>query len=94
MRKQLDICNLSGQLGISSDSLHEWLRQHTAASESMKHPVPAEREAAPYRLVAPDSLTLAPFANQPKLFRGRRPQFRSAIPKPDFDQIRRVSRNY
>ncbi|WFR62674.1 hypothetical protein P9222_31815 [Paenibacillus amylolyticus] len=74
MRINLDICNLSGQLGINPERLHEWLQQNgvsTTANEAEPEGRP-DRSSPPYRLAAPSSLSLAPTSGQSKLYRGRR----------------------
>ncbi|MGN7411241.1 hypothetical protein [Paenibacillus sp. SAF-068] len=74
MRINLDICNLSGQLGINPKRLHEWLQQSgisMTANEAEPEERP-DRSSPPYRLAAPSSLSLAPASGQTKLYRGRR----------------------
>ncbi|WP_440116974.1 hypothetical protein [Paenibacillus sp. QZ-Y1] len=90
MRKNLDICNLSGQLGITHERLTEWLRQSGISSKKMESGDRPDRVTSPYRLAAPTSLSLAPSSDQPKLFRGRR----STSSKPAvLRHTRRISKN-
>ncbi|WP_458463143.1 hypothetical protein [Paenibacillus sp.] len=74
MRINLDICNLSGQLGINPKRLNEWLHQRgiSAATIEAEPEVRSDRSSPPYRLAAPSSLSLAPSSGQTKLYRGRR----------------------
>ncbi|MCM3174367.1 MULTISPECIES: hypothetical protein [unclassified Paenibacillus] len=71
MRKNLDIYNLSEQIGINPERLNEWIRQMRTFS-SKTEALEAKRASSPYRLVAPPFLSLASITNQPKLKRGRR----------------------
>ncbi|WP_413405234.1 hypothetical protein [Paenibacillus amylolyticus] len=74
MRINLDICNLSGQLGINPERLNEWLHQSgiSMATPEAEREGRADRSSPPYRLAAPTSLSLAPSSSQTKLYRGRR----------------------
>lgn len=93
MRKNLDICNLSGQLGINRERLDEWLRQTGVSTKQMEtEPLP-ERSSSPYRLAAPTSLSLAPSSGQPNLFRGRRPASGNPVLPRVLRQARRISKN-
>ena len=73
MKKHLDICHLSGQLGISSKQLQEWLNGNGLATtnRSDQRERRDERVESPYRLAAPASLSLA-FSSRPSIcYRGR-----------------------
>lgn len=93
MRKNLDICNLSGQLGINPERLTEWLRQSGISSKKMESGERTDRVTSPYRLAAPTSLSLAPSSDQPKLFRGRRSTSSKPILQAGLRHIRRISKN-
>ncbi|OAX50679.1 MULTISPECIES: hypothetical protein [unclassified Paenibacillus] len=93
MRKNLDICNLSGQLGINRERLDEWLRQTNVTSKKMETGTLPERSSSPYRLAAPTSLSLAPSSGQPRLFRGRRPDSGNPVLPRALRQTRRISKN-
>ncbi|UPK45112.1 hypothetical protein [Paenibacillus pabuli] len=93
MRKNLDICNLSGQLGINRERLDEWLRQTVVSSRKMEMEALPERSSSPYRLAAPTSLSLAPSSGQPKLFRGRRPASGNPVLPRASRHTRRISKN-
>ncbi|WP_153028155.1 hypothetical protein [Paenibacillus amylolyticus] len=95
MRINLDICNLSGQLGINPKRLNEWLHQSgisMAAHEAEPEERP-DRSSPPYRLAAPTSLSLAPSSGETKLYRGRRstPTFQHLT--ASLQHIRRISKN-
>ncbi len=93
VKKNLDICNLSGQLGINHERLDEWLHQSGVSSKTMETGNLPERSSSPYRLVTPTSLSLAPSSDQPKLFRGRRPTLgQSGLPTA-LRNARRISKN-
>ncbi|WP_146113466.1 hypothetical protein [Paenibacillus sp. PCH8] len=74
MRINLDICKLSGQLGIHSERLNEWLHQSgiSGASIEVKPAGRSDRTSPPYRLASPSSLSLVLPSGQTKLYRGRR----------------------
>lgn len=93
VRKNLDICNLSGQLGINRERLDEWLRQTVISSKKMETETLPERSSSPYRLAAPTSLSLAPSSGQPKLFRGRRPASGNSVLPRALRHARRISKN-
>ncbi|PWW45086.1 MULTISPECIES: hypothetical protein [Paenibacillus] len=93
MKKNLDICNLSGQLGINRERLDEWLRQSVVSSKMVETETLPERSSSPYRLAAPTSLSLAPSSGQPKLFRGRRSDPGTTVLPRALRQARRISKN-
>ncbi|MFS0870745.1 hypothetical protein [Paenibacillus xylanilyticus] len=93
MRKNLDICNLSGQLGIKHERLVEWLGEKEIYSQKSETGGSADRTLSPYRLAAPTSLSLAPSTGQPKLFRGRRSVSGHSI-LPALRPSRRIGKNY
>ncbi|MGO4730936.1 hypothetical protein [Paenibacillus sp. 2KB_22] len=95
MRINLDICNLSGQLGINPKRLHEWLHQSgisMAANEAEPEGRP-DRSSSPYRLAAPSSLSLAPSSGHTKLYRGRRSTSTLQRLPVSLQHTRRISRN-
>ncbi|WP_141236673.1 hypothetical protein [Paenibacillus sp. 7516] len=93
MRKELDICNLSGQLGIQHEKLADWLKEHGFLSHEAEAEGRSDRTSPPYRLAAPTSLSLAPSTGQPKLFRGRRSMSGRSI-LPQLRPSRRIGKNY
>ncbi|MFC9706865.1 hypothetical protein ACFTRD_01745 [Paenibacillus sp. NPDC056933] len=92
MIKNLDIYNLSGQLGINRERLDEWL-QSGVLSKTMETENLPERGSSPYRLVTPTSLSLAPSSGQPKLYHGRRPDLGKTILPTALRHARRISKN-
>ncbi|MDT9720875.1 hypothetical protein QVE09_18395 [Paenibacillus sp. ClWae2A] len=95
MRINLDICNLSGQLGINPKRLNEWLHQSgisMAANEAEPEGRP-DRSSPPYRLAAPSSLSLAPSSGQTKLYRGRRSTSTAQRLHASLQHTRRISKN-
>ncbi|WP_458125565.1 hypothetical protein [Paenibacillus sp. Z3-2] len=95
MRINLDICNLSGQLGINPKRLNEWLLQ-SDISMAAKEAEPggrSDRSTPPYRLAAPSSLSLAPSSGQTKLYRGRRSTPTLQHLPASLQRTRRISKN-
>ncbi|MEK4662194.1 hypothetical protein MHH93_09870 [Priestia sp. FSL H7-0729] len=95
MRINLDICNLSGQLGINPKRLHEWLHQ-SGISMTANDAEPeggTDRSSPPYRLAAPSSLSLAPSSGQTKLYRGRRSASNLQRLPATLQPTRRISKN-
>ncbi|WP_143760370.1 hypothetical protein MKY66_05810 [Paenibacillus sp. FSL R5-0766] len=95
MRINLDICNLSGQLGINPKRLNEWLHQSGISMEDndAEPEVRPDRSSPPYRLAAPSSLSLAPSSGQTKLYRGRRSTSILQRLPASLQHTRRISRN-
>jgi len=93
VRKELDICNLSGQLGIQQERLAEWFKENGLHSHELETEVRADRASSPYRLAAPTSLSLAPSTGHPKLFRGRRSMSGHSI-LPQLRPSRHIGKNY
>ncbi|MGQ8870792.1 hypothetical protein [Paenibacillus sp. TSA_86.1] len=73
MKKHLDICHMSGQLGIHPHQLQAWLSLNglTASDQQYKPDQRSERVTSPYRLAAPTSLSLAPSSRPSVRYRGR-----------------------
>ncbi|WP_434752625.1 hypothetical protein [Paenibacillus amylolyticus] len=73
MKKHLDICHLSGQLGIHTHQLQAWLSLSglTPSDQQNKPDQRSERVTSPYRLAASTSLSLAPFSRPSIRYRGR-----------------------
>ncbi|WP_336781197.1 hypothetical protein [Paenibacillus illinoisensis] len=93
MRKKLDICNLSGQLGIKHEKLADWLKEHGFLTHEAEAQGRNDQTSSPYRLAPPTSLSLAPSTGQPKLFRGRRSMSGRSI-LPPLRPSRRIGKNY
>jgi hypothetical protein len=95
VRKNLDICNLSGQLGINPKRLNEWLLQSgiSMAANEAEPGERSDRSTPPYRLAAPSSLSLAPSSGQTKLYRGRRSTPTLQHLPASLQRTRRISKN-
>jgi hypothetical protein len=93
VRKDLDICNLSGQLGITRERLDEWLCHSGVSFKKLDTGTLPERSLSPYRLAAPTSLSLAPSSGHPRLFRGRRPASGTPVLPRALRPSRRISKN-
>ncbi|WP_339312512.1 hypothetical protein NZ043_15110 [Paenibacillus sp. FSL k6-2145] len=95
MRINLDICNLSGQLGINPKRLNEWLHQSSISMEDNEAEQEGrpDRSSPPYRLAAPSSLSLAPSSGQTKLYRGRRSTSTLQRLPASLRHTRRISKN-
>ena len=95
VRINLDICNLSGQLGITPKRLNEWLHQSGISMEDNEAEQEGrpDRSSPPYRLAAPSSLSLAPSSGQTKLYRGRRSTSTLQRLPASLRHTRRISKN-